>query len=240
MDLEELLANPPRLHSWLPENVPSPPMLAPEILRFIHDHTTDRSRTLETGAGISTIVFAMKGSRHTCITPDGDGVQRITDFCKENRIDASWINFVVERSENALPALKPHELDLVLIDGCHGFPVPFLDWFYTCSRLRPQRFLIIDDTQLWTGQVLKQFLRLEPEWKQVEPFSKKTAVFLKLADYSPGKEWNRQTYVVCKSNRRARFRNGVRLLVQGKLLSLIRKLVRHVRRRPIGPDGIER
>ena len=53
---------------------------------------------------------------------------------------------------------------LVLIDGSHSFPSPFIDWYYTAFRLRVGGFLVVDDTQLWTGHVLKRFLEAEPDW----------------------------------------------------------------------------
>src|SRR5690606_11492339 len=33
--------------------------------------------TLETGAGLSTIIFAQQGGQHICITPSGDEIARI-------------------------------------------------------------------------------------------------------------------------------------------------------------------
>ena len=44
--------------------------LAPEVLRFIEAHVTSESATLETGSGVSTVLFAMKQTRHVAITPD--------------------------------------------------------------------------------------------------------------------------------------------------------------------------
>ena len=58
MDIHNLLNNPPKLHtdslgkpiSW---------QLDDEVLSFIHHNIDSKSKTLETGAGISTIIFAI-------------------------------------------------------------------------------------------------------------------------------------------------------------------------------------
>ena len=36
----------------------------------------DKMKTIETGAGVSTILFAMKNTAHTCIVPDDKLVER--------------------------------------------------------------------------------------------------------------------------------------------------------------------
>jgi hypothetical protein len=61
--------------------------------------------------------------------------------------------------------------------------------------------MIIDDTQLWTGQVLKKFLLEEAEWSLIEEFSARTAIFKKEKAYSHEKWWGQQPYVVRKSRR---------------------------------------
>ena len=160
MKLQELLADPPKLHlggstSW---------GLAEDVLTFINDHVGASSRTLETGAGLSTILFASKGAEHTCIMPDEEIVKRIRDYSSKHQISLQKVTFVIDKSENALPALALSDLDMVLIDGRHGFPAPFIDWYYTAPLLKLNGLLVVDDTQLWTGDVLRKFLLSEPEW----------------------------------------------------------------------------
>lgn len=227
MKLNDLLNDPPKVH-------PSDGQLIAwglqrPIIDFIDATVTEGSKTLETGAGLSTILFALKGASHTCITPFQEEVDRIRDYCTQRGLSLQNVNFRVDLSTNVLPALGPVELDLALIDGCHGFPTPFMDWYFTAAQLKLGGILIVDDVQLWTGRVLRDFLVLEPEWKLIEPFSDRTAVFLKESSYHPWKDFYQQAYVIQEDRRLGRdgeskFRKGLRLISEGKFLTLAQKI----------------
>jgi hypothetical protein len=172
--------------------------LSEDTLRFIDARVAEGARTLETGAGASTLLFAMKGAEHTCITPVGDEVERLKRFCEEQGVGTGRISFVVEKSQDALPRLRElRDLDLVLIDGGHGFPVPFLDWFLTAPKVKVGGLVIVDDTQLWTGETLRDFLMAEPEWRLEATFVR-GAAFRKLENRIE-KEWNEQPFVFERS-----------------------------------------
>lgn len=198
MNFQDLLNNPPKLHSDR-SGKPISWGLSDEVLHFIDKHVDAASKTLETGAGVSTILLALKGVEHICIVPSVDEVDRIKEYCMRHRISTGKINFQIDRSENALPRLQLNGLDLVLIDGRHAFPTPFIDWHYASAGLKGGGVLIIDDTQLWTGRILREFLLSEPEWKLKKDFSR-TAVFVKLQGGSHSKEWNQQPFVVRNSS----------------------------------------
>lgn len=197
MNLEDLLKNPPALHGT--DDSPTSYKLSDEALSFIDRSVNSGSKTLETGAGVSTVLFAIKGAEHTCIQPDGDQVKRIKWFCGQNGIPADRIDFRIDGSEKVLPHLKLSGLDLVLIDGCHGFPAPFIDWYYAASALKPGGILIIDDTHLWTGNILREFLLSEPGWRHEGDFLSRTAVFRRLGEGELLKEWPYQPYTVAHS-----------------------------------------
>jgi hypothetical protein len=105
------------------------------------------------------------------------------------------VTFHHELSERVLPALDPAPLDLVLIDGSHSFPQVFIDWFFTQRALKVGGTLLVDDVHIWTGRVLRDFLRAEPEWKLVERWAGRTVAFRKVAHYDDGKDWADQAYV---------------------------------------------
>jgi len=230
MDLQALLDNPPKIHEYKGELIAW--CLSRSILDFIDGYVNQRSRTLETGSGLSTVLFALKGGSHLCITPSQVEVDRIQDYCKRHCVSLQNVSFRVDFSQNVLPEFGGDELDLVLIDGGHGFPTPFMDWYFISSRLTIGGILIIDDTHLWTGRVLKEFLLAEPEWKLIEPFADETAIFMKERSYHPSKEWIDQPYVVQRSELLERhvskFRRGLRLLRRGQILTLARKVAKQL------------
>ena len=155
-------------------------------------------RTLETGSGSSTVVFAMKGTDHTIVTPIADEQTGIMSFCEEKDIPTDRLTFHIERSQNVLPKLDLTPLDLMLIDGGHAFPLPFLDFQYGSQWLGIGGLLLVDDTQLWTEKVLKDFLSEQPEWERLEEIGK-TAVFRKIKEEPEFCEWTQQPYVYARS-----------------------------------------
>ncbi len=224
MTLAELLADPPRLHES--EGKPTTWRLDDAVLAYIDAHVSCDSRTLETGAGVSTVLFAMKRSAHTCVVPDAAQVDRIRRYCDAHHVSTARVAFEIAGSERALPDLKLRALDLVLIDGCHGFPAPFIDWYYAGSGLKAGGVLIVDDTHLWTGGVLRDFLRADPDWRHERDFAARTAVFRKLRDGDVLKEWTEQPYTLSQSrgSLAARARRALAHLARGELATLARKL----------------
>jgi predicted O-methyltransferase YrrM len=223
-ELQALLASPPKLHKDRTGNLVSY-QACEEVLDFIDLHVTKDSRTLETGTGISTIVFAIRGGEHTCIAPGQGQFDRIQQYCRDRQISTDRINFQCHYSEQVLPQLNTQPLDLVLIDGCHGFPVPFIDWFYAASHLKKDGILIVDDTQLWTGEVLKEYLRSEPEWELVQDIVHRAVIFRKLQATIPTKEWDQQPYIKLAeslSQKQAMMENDISLMKANFSLEEIR------------------
>ena len=229
MTLQELLNDSPKLHriGRVGVHVPVSYELSDQALHFIDQNVNQSSHTLETGAGISTVLFAIKQTHHTCIVPDSDLVDRIREYCQQRRISVETINFHIGKSENILPGLTADQLDLVLIDGQHAFPAPFIDWYYTARKLKIGGILLIDDIQLWTGRILREFLSEEPEWSFIGDLSARTAAFVKEKDNSQEKWWGQQPYIVRKSRRLIRvseFRQAVAMLAKGKVGHLTNKI----------------
>jgi hypothetical protein len=195
MDLTALLQAQPKMHTGT-SGQPFSWQLANDLLRFIDVHVRAGAKTLEIGAGVSTILFALKGTRHRCIVPAEEEVTRIKAFCRDHGISLESLTFEIDRSERCLPRLDLTGLDFVLIDGAHGFPLPFLDWYYSADRLKVGGLLAIDDTEIWTGYTLKMFLMAEPEWKLEADYGPRSVVFRKLQEGGLGRnEWD-QPYVV--------------------------------------------
>lgn len=172
--------------------------LGTDTLHFLDAHVSADSRTLETGSGLSTLLFAYKNTHHTCVTPWQLEATRIKRHCADQGIQTDRLNFAVGSSDEVLPRLL-HDgpLDLVLIDGGHGFPLPFADWLYTAPRLAIGGIVVIDDTPVWTGAVLRDFLASDSDWKLEASFANGSA-FRKINEFR-NKEFNEQPYVMKQS-----------------------------------------
>lgn len=214
INLQDLIENPPLIHEESSGQLTSW-QLSDEVLNFIDENISKDSITLETGTGISTILFAIKSSHHTCINPNKKQVERIINYCKKHNINTDKIDFKLDVSEKVLPSLNIDHLDLILIDGSHAFPIPFIDWYYTYEKLKLGGKMIIDDTQLWTGWVLKKFLIFEPEWKFKKNSPPRSAIFTKVQKYENAKWYGQQPYIVKNSHLiilAAKFKRFLRLL----------------------------
>ena len=164
--IEAVLADPPKVHDdrapggvWHTEA---------SAYRFIAEHCSPGTRTLETGLGISTVLFALWKAEHTCVVEDQGEVDRLTAYAESRMIDLSTVRFAVGRSDAVLPALTSPELDLVLVDGGHAFPLPIIDWYYAGGRLRAGGHVVLDDMQLPQVSLgLRGFLDCDPRWTAV-------------------------------------------------------------------------
>lgn len=237
MTLQELLDDSPKLHriGRVGVHVPISYELADQALHFIDQNIDGNSHTLETGAGTSTVLFAIKGARHTCIVPDDELADRIRQYCEQRNISVGSVDFQIGKSEDVLPSLIIDDLDLVLIDGQHAFPAPFIDWYYTARKLKIGGKLLVDDIQLWTGRVLKDFLKEEPEWRLLADLSARTAAFVKERECADEKWWGQQPYVVRKSRpliRASELRQAMAMLAQGKLGPLKDKIKSRIKDKP--------
>jgi len=232
LDIQELLANPPIIHSN--QGVPyAGARMDDATLLFLHRHTHAGMRTLETGSGVSTIVFANQGARHTCIAPDSEQVALIKQYCQQHGIATHDLEFILEASEDALPQLPRQEIyDLALIDGRHGFPNPIIDWYYIARVLKVGGLLVIDDLHIWTCDLLVNFLRSEPDWALVEE-SERVAVLRKQGNSTLSNEWKKQPYVRNRSRETsalAKLEYGMGLLIRGNFSLLRANIVARLRR----------
>jgi predicted O-methyltransferase YrrM len=170
-----------------------------EVLRFLADSVGEGSKTLETGAGCSTLVFAMRRAQHTAITPSELEIRLIREYAKDNDILLGSVKFIVEPSESYLPKCDLSNLDLVLLDGKHAFPWPMVDWFFTADRLKRGGLMLLDDVQMRSVAVLAEFMAADPGWEFVRSFSGKTLAFRKVIEKALDVAWHMQPWTVGSS-----------------------------------------
>jgi hypothetical protein len=165
-----------------------------DTLQWLLETVRATDTTLETGCGYSTIIFAARGCRHTVISPTPSEHERIRQWGSSHGVNFSKVQFIAAKSEDVLPSLAQEPLDLVLIDGWHAFPAPFIDWFYTCQRLSLNGRMVVDDTQIRACRMLSDFLCQEHGRWELETRLRRTDVFKKVKDQVFEGDWRSQPY----------------------------------------------
>ncbi len=170
------------------------------IAWYLESHFKDRSvQSVETGCGASTILFSRYCERHTVYTYD--------DKAEEN----SSVNFVLESREFRGDKVKwifgptqrtlfsdplDHDVDMMLIDGPHGYPFPELEYFAFYKRLKPGGILIVDDIHIPTIYNLYKFLSQDDSFYSHGVVA--TTAFFQRSNTPPinmeGDEWTLQRY----------------------------------------------
>ena len=182
----QLRANPPGLHGEGDEYWG----LAWPALEWLERNVGPGMSTLETGAGSSTIVFAAAGADHEAITPAADEEERIRRICDERGIDTSRVTFRIGASHEVLARWEPRPLDLVLIDGAHGFPYPILDWWHVAPHVKVGGRMLVDDAYMPPVAALVDGLRGQPGWCFEGTVGHRTVVVRKTGDALPEFDWS--------------------------------------------------
>lgn len=161
--LQKLIAELPMFHGR--ENAGTQQYaITHDILQWINNNLQRDSVTLETGCGYSTVVFMLYSKVHYAISPFWQEHEEIKKWCADKGVSIENTKFIESASQEIIHSLQfEEELDMVLIDGDHAFPAPFIDWYYTADKIKKHGILIVDDTQLITGKILKEFLLEEKQ-----------------------------------------------------------------------------
>lgn len=164
--VRQVLSDPPTVHPAAPNGRVW--QTQPSCYEWLARHAKPGSRSLETGAGVSTVLFAAWGCDHLAVVHDGSDVVAVRRYCEDRGIDLSGVTFDVRPSEQALPSLDRPDLDLFFIDGGHAYPLPVIDWFYGGAQLRRGGLVIFDDVNLAAVRTLVDgFVERDPRWERI-------------------------------------------------------------------------
>ena len=153
----------------------------PETLGLIARHVQPGNRTVETGAGASTAVFAATGARHTAISPIGDEHERIRAWCREHEVDDANVTFVVGTSDRVLPGMAEEAaFDAAFADGT--------------TALCTGGVLLVDDLPIPAVTPIVRHMLVDPAWELLELADNRAGVFRKLAEPELGDDWEAQPY----------------------------------------------
>ncbi len=117
--------------------------------------------TVETGCGGSTIVLSHASDRHTAFAIEGED-RTISELRKHSDLRTEKVVLVEGETKHTLPAyLFEGQLDLVLLDGPHAYPLPQIEWAYLFPWIRLGGWLVVDDIQIPSVYELFDFLKKE-------------------------------------------------------------------------------
>jgi hypothetical protein len=132
--------------------------------------------SVETGSCASTLLFSHISEHHTVFALDG-GSGSVTNIRRSPLLRRDAVTFVEGPTQVTLPQHRFSEkLQLVLIDGPHGYPFPEIEYYYLYPHLETGALLILDDIHIPTVHNLFQFLRRDAMF-DLEQVVRTTAFF---------------------------------------------------------------
>jgi precorrin-6B methylase 2 len=171
MDDPDLIERARAFHPW--------DAMSPAALSGILRRGPFRS-SAETGCGGSTIVLSHASDRHIAFAIEGED-RTITELHQQSDLRVGNVIFVEGETRDTLPRYPfEGELDLVLLDGPHAYPLPQVEFAYLYPRIRPGGWLVIDDIQIPSVYELLRFLRKESS-VVLEEVAVRTAFFQKVS-----------------------------------------------------------
>lgn len=201
IEFDAYLSKLPELHSWDNGNTWNSGGFSPSNLTRFHElaRSIDQCRVVETGAGNSTVTFLLAGCTEvTSIAPEADLFARILSYCRANGIPHDQLDARIGLSQWVLPPLAAarRTYDIGVIDGGHGWPIPFVDFCYIFPMLPQGGLLVVDDLQLHSCKELARWLSEEVDYLRVEENLGKAIVFRKICTARDLGDWPSQPYVV--------------------------------------------
>ncbi len=161
-----------------------------------HASARPLQHSLETGSGASAPLLSHLSADHYVFAMDG-GTGSIRGVESSPLLRRSAVTFVEGPTQVTLPRHTfSDRLQLVLIDGPHGYPFPDLEYYYLYPHLDPGGLLIVDDIHIPTIGNLFDFLTAD-EMFHLEEVVETTAFFRRTdaATFSPtGDGWWTQGY----------------------------------------------
>jgi hypothetical protein len=150
----------------------------------------------ETGSGASTLLFSHLSEQHTVFALDA-GSGSITNVRRSPLLRPNVVTFVEGPTQITLPQHRfAEKLQLVLIDGPHGYPFPDLEYYFLYPHLETGALLILDDIHIPTVHNLFEFLRQDAMFK-LDQTVQATAFFTRTGAPtfdSRGDGWWQQNY----------------------------------------------
>lgn len=140
-------------------------ILDPEALDYLIEQARTRSisHSAETGCGVSTLAMSWLSADHSVFTLSHYGeevpCQSYINVRDSELLKPGVVSFELGPTQSTLPRHEFKQLlDLVIIDGPHGFPFPQLEYYYFYPQIAAGGLLVVDDIHIPTVRWLHDFL----------------------------------------------------------------------------------
>ena len=147
-------------------------------LHALVKHTKSRQilHSVETGSGVTTLLISHISKDHKVFALDaGNSVSAPRTSSLLNKFAVEFIEGPTQRT---LPNYQfSSKLQLVLLDGPHGYPFPELEYYYIYPYIEEDGLLVIDDIWIPTIHNLFLFLVEDEMWELLEVVENRTAFF---------------------------------------------------------------
>lgn len=141
--------------------------LSMPVLRALARRSQGVRRSMETGAGRSTLLLSHTSGDHSVFAIDG-GLS-LTQVRSSPLLNRECVTFIEGPTQQTLRQHTFTEpLDLALIDGPHGYPFPELEYYFVYPHLAEGGTLALDDIHIPTIHHLYRFLREDPMFRLEE------------------------------------------------------------------------
>jgi hypothetical protein len=179
------------------------PPVGHQLARWLAGELAIGGRSLETGCGGLTPLFAAVSADHTVVSPHVADHERAAARCAALGVPTDHVTFVAAPPHEWMPAAASNDalgpLDALLLASGDGYPVPALEWFYAGAALRRGSLLVIDRVDVRAGADLAGFLRADPARWRHQATIDAAALLRACSDDPPGavaraeQPWNRVT-----------------------------------------------
>ena len=138
------------------------------------------------------LVLSQASDRHVAFAIEGED-RTITELRGQGDLRAGNVIFVEGETRDTLPRyVFEGELDFVLLDGPHAYPMPQVEFAHLFPRIRIGGWLVLDDIQIPSVYELFRFLERESA-VVLEEVAVRTAFFRRVGVMGYGPDgWERQ------------------------------------------------
>jgi hypothetical protein len=142
-----------------------------KVLGAIARHAGERdvACSVETGCGKTTLLFSHLSANHKVFAVEIGDNRSVSVVRDSPLLNWSTVELIEGPTQLTLPKHTfAQKLQLVLIDGPHGYPFPEMEYYYLYQHLDKNALLIVDDIHIPTIHRLFEFLREDEMFRLLE------------------------------------------------------------------------